>query len=197
MLSCVTTFYFFVLPTSKIQCILIITAKRVAMLLARLSVSQQTAVCTHTSVSTLAVFILSIADIQLLPWLSEHTHFSIFLASVTLLTADAQMVERMADGGLTFLGTAVINTLLAYYTNMLANTHLPTMFLPSDLLWEFRIELIAVGLPCIVFTSQLGYAARISGFWLFILRCLGLWSNHLLPVGRPIIWQIYFREVGL
>ena len=34
-------------------------------------------------------------------------------------------------------------------------------FLPSDLLWEYQIELVAVELSFIVFTSQLGYHAGV------------------------------------
>ena len=48
------------------------------------------------------------------------------------------------------------------------------MFLPSDLLSKDCIELVAMELTCIVFTSQLGYfTVGVEGSWLVILVVFG------------------------
>ena len=61
---------------------------------------------------------------------------------------------------------------------MSAITHIPMMFLPSNLLCEYQIELVAMELPCIVFT----FPARLScrGDPCFVTGCpCGVWDRGL------------------
>ena len=81
------------------------------------------------------------------------------------------MGEGMAYGGLPFPDNVCpvpvfgrkysvwnyLYTQQIYYTNVIAITQLPKMFLLSDIVWECRIYLIALEFPCIMFT----YSARI------------------------------------
>ena len=61
--------------------------------------------------------------------------------------------------------------------------HLPLIYLPSDLLWESRNNLVAMELPCIVFTSKLGYSAEVvQALWLIAPAVFGIkWIKLLTP----------------
>ena len=70
------------------------------------------------------------------------------------------------------------NTSRIFYTNASAITHLPTAFLPSDFLWEYRIELFVRELPCMVFALQTSiFCMCIS---CFVTGCpCGAWGRKL------------------
>ena len=66
-------------------------------------------------------------------------------------------------------------------------THLPGVFLPSDFLWEYQIELVAMELPCFGFTfpTSLWYsAARFQAWWLVAL-----------PVYAPYVGTFFDKSI--
>ena len=99
--------------------------------------------------------------------------------------------------------TAIITKWLIhqlYYSNVhvSAITHLPRMFLPSDLLSEYCIELVAMELLCITFIFTTRIFCRVfQVLWLVILAVFGVMDLPLVPYMLVYFWQIYSWWVGL
>ena len=121
---------------------------------------------------------------------TEHTPLSHFLISVTQLTAKTYLMSEewpiMAFPSHTWF---VLYRLIAIITDMewlihckytivSAITQLPRLFLLPRLLWEYRVELITMELPCIVFIFPAKIFCRsVSGF---VTGCLcGVWGGRL------------------
>ena len=71
-------------------------------------------------------------------------------------------------------------------------THLPRMFLPSDLLWEHRNGIIRFEVPYIVFTPYWDILVGVfQALWMFIVVVFGPWINHM-----PLVsWSIFGKSV--
>ena len=70
----------------------------------------------------------------------------------------------------------------------------PRMFLPMDLLSEYRIQHGAIG-PLYVISTQLGYSAvELQALQLIGLWRLVSWINHLPPAFWSIFWKPTFNQ---
>ena len=68
-------------------------------------------------------------------------------------------------------------------------THLTMMFLHSDLIWEYRIRLVAMEIPLyrVYITKWDILQGRFRLCNWMSLRCLGLWINHLPAVCQSFL----------
>ena len=108
-------------------------------------------------VNTIYWYISPAIDIN---WISEIV-FNIFMGQRNVI--DKQFESTLYSK---------FNTLYIYYTSASTFTHSQMMFLTLDSLWDYRIELVAMGLPCIVFTFPTkifcqGVSGFVNGFVVF------------------------------
>ena len=74
------------------------------------------------------------------------------------------------------------------------------MFLHSDCVWEYRIELAAMELPCIRLTFRPRVFCRDASGFVIESECSALWclvpsNTCLLRLCRSHFWQIYFKDL--
>ena len=77
-------------------------------------------------------------------------------------------------------------------------THLRKMFVPSDVLWESGIELVATELPCIMFTISTriffwGASCSLAGCTYGVWET---WIKYLLPVSRCSFGKSFLKKVS-
>ena len=73
---------------------------------------------------------------------------------------------------------------------MFENTHLPMKCLPSDLLWEYRIEVVFMERPCIMLTFLTRMVCR--GVSSFVTGCpCCVWDREFTtcPVCGDVLWH--------